>query len=31
LIENANHVLSNKAWVDEMLDVASRWLDVRQL
>lgn len=30
LIENANHVLSDKAWVGEMLDVATRWLGARR-
>lgn len=27
LIEGANHVLSERVWIDEMLDVTMRWLD----
>lgn len=29
VIANANHVLSDRAWVAESLQVASRWLDAR--
>jgi hypothetical protein len=29
VIPDANHVLSDPAWVDELLDVAERWLDGR--